>query len=204
MSTPPPRASAHASGTGRASAGKRGAWRTSGAHLDGKRREWRDRRGSSLRPVLPIFMPFLYPSLPVRSRLVPPRQGGGPLLPPWLLSQPIVEHGAREANVSSYSMAGQAASPHGLVHPARLDVEMPSGLLRAQESILGRRDRWACCWCLHTPFRPPSAQTAQRIYASPSSPDLTSIIGSKSRRNYRPDQTPRPQGGPPGKSLGKS
>src|SRR5487761_2055657 len=41
---------------------------------------------------------------------------------PGLLGEPFVEHGARKANVSSYSMAGQTASPDGLIDPARLDV----------------------------------------------------------------------------------
>jgi len=53
-----------------------------------------------------------------------------------LVGEPVVEHVARKANVPSYSMAGQATSPHGVVDPACLDVEIPSGLLRAQESIL--------------------------------------------------------------------
>jgi hypothetical protein len=62
-----------------------------------------------------------------------------PSLPPGLLGEPVVEQGACEANVPSYSMARQAASPHGLIDQARLYVEIPSGLLRAQESILSRR-----------------------------------------------------------------
>jgi len=61
-----------------------------------------------------------------------------------LLVEPVVEHVTREADVPSYSMARQATSPHGLIDPARLDVEIPSGLLRAQESILRQRGRWVC------------------------------------------------------------
>ena len=68
----------------------------------------------------------------------------GPL-PPRLLSEPLVEHGARKADVPSYSMAWQATSPHGLIDPACLDVEIPSGLLRAQESILGQYSRRVRC-----------------------------------------------------------
>jgi len=68
----------------------------------------------------------------------------GALLP-RLLGEPVVEHGAREANMPTDSMARQAASPHGLVDPARLDVELPSGLLRAQESVLGQCGRGVCC-----------------------------------------------------------
>jgi hypothetical protein len=64
------------------------------------------------------------------------------------------EHGPRKADVPSYPMAGQAASPHGLIDPARLDVEIPSCLLWAKESILHKGGRClCCCWCwsLHPP-----------------------------------------------------
>jgi hypothetical protein len=57
-------------------------------------------------------------------------------LPLGLLGEPVVEHGTREADMPAYSMARQAASPHGLVDPAHLDVEIPSGLLWAKELIL--------------------------------------------------------------------
>jgi hypothetical protein len=55
-----------------------------------------------------------------------------------LLGEPVIEHGAREADVPTYSMRRQTASPHGLVDPARLDVEIPSRLFRAKESIRGQ------------------------------------------------------------------
>ena len=56
-----------------------------------------------------------------------------------LLSEPVVEHLAREADMPPHPMARQATSPHRLIDPACLDVEIPSGLLRAKESILRQR-----------------------------------------------------------------
>jgi hypothetical protein len=50
---------------------------------------------------------------------------------PELRGEPVVEHGARKADVSPDSMAWQATGSHGLVDPACLDVEIPGGLLGA-------------------------------------------------------------------------
>jgi hypothetical protein len=57
-------------------------------------------------------------------------------LPPGLLGEPFVEHGAREPDMPADPVAGQAASPHGLIDPARPDVEIPSGLIWAKQPIL--------------------------------------------------------------------
>jgi hypothetical protein len=75
----------------------------------------------------------------------------GPL-PPRLLSEPLVEHRPREADVPAHPTAGQQAAAHSLIDPARLDVQVPRGLLGAKKSILlqrGRR-RLICRWSLHT------------------------------------------------------
>ena len=91
------------------------------------------------------FLPFhalRYPLIPTPYRL---DKAEVAVLLPGLLGEPVIEHEAREADMPAYSMARQAASPHGLVDPARLDVQIPSGLLRAQEPILGQCSRWICC-----------------------------------------------------------
>jgi hypothetical protein len=81
-----------------------------------------------------------------------------------LLSEPIIEHRAREADMPPDSIAGQAASSHGLIDPARLDVQVPSGLLRAKQSILGRGGRWQLrCWCSHTHTDPRVLGSAKGI-----------------------------------------
>lgn len=102
-----------------------------------------------------------------------------------LLSQPVVKHGPREADVSTDPMARQAAGSHGLIDPARLDIEIPSRLLRAKEPILrqgGRRLR--CCWYLHTPYRPPSARSGQEICSYSTVACSTPSIRPKRRPNY--------------------
>lgn len=73
-----------------------------------------------------------------------------------LISQPFVEHQAREANVPSDPTARQAASPDRLVDPTRFDVEIPSGLLWAPEPIIRNSCRWLCCrwWSVHTHIDP--------------------------------------------------
>ena len=83
-----------------------------------------------------------------------------PCLPPRLFSEPFVEHGAREADVPADPMTGQAAGPHGLVDPARPDVEIPSGLIRAKEPVLLQRS--LCCWgcCFHADIDPNAAEPA--------------------------------------------
>jgi len=53
-----------------------------------------------------------------------------------LLGKPFVEHLAREADVPPDPAAWQPAAPHSLIDPARLDVEIPSGLLETKEPIL--------------------------------------------------------------------
>jgi hypothetical protein len=62
----------------------------------------------------------------------------GPLLT-RLFSEPFVEHWSREADVPPDPMTRQAACPHGLVDPARPDVEIPSGLIRAKQPVLLER-----------------------------------------------------------------
>lgn len=62
----------------------------------------------------------------------------GPLLT-RLLSEPFVKHRAREADVPADPMARQAARPHGLVYPARPDVQIPSGLIWPKEPVLLQR-----------------------------------------------------------------
>jgi hypothetical protein len=81
----------------------------------------------------------------------------------WLFGEPVIEHGPREANVPPHPMAGQPTSPHSLVDPARLDVEIPSRPLRALKSIFRQGGRGLCCclWSLHTPYRPRATQTGQ-------------------------------------------
>ncbi len=136
-------------------------------------------------------MPFACPSLPARSHPVPSRQGGGaPFLLRRLLVEPLVEHGPRKADVPAHTTARQAATPHGLVDPARLDVQIPSGLLRAKKPILRERRRRPCCrcWSLHTPYRPPSAQTGQRI--------LRHFIVPTWRRPSAPKSPPELPAGP--------
>ena len=121
----------------------------------------------------------------------PPRQDGvPPFLPPGLLGEPVVEHGAREADVPTYSMAGQAASPHGLIDPARLDVEIPGGLLWAKESILHQGGRWLCCrcWSLHALYRP------QRL-------EPASEFGATSLCHLAPSVCPKRPAGTPRRSL---
>ena len=105
---------------------------------------------------------------------------------PGLLGEPAVEHGAREADVPSYSMARQATSPHGLIDPARLDVQIPGGLLWAPEPILRQSSRrlCCCCWCLHTPYRPASAQSGQRIQRA--------LVLAARRRSSPPKEPPEP------------
>ncbi len=86
-------------------------------------------------------------------------------LMPWLLGKPLVEHRAREADMSAYSLARQPAAAHCLVDPARLDVQIPRGLLRAKSrssfSVVA-----GCCSvvgpCIR-PYRPPTPPTGQQI-----------------------------------------
>ena len=84
-----------------------------------------------------------------RNRLFPPRRldktevvpvigvtvARGDLLT-GLLGKPFVEHLAREADVPPDPAAWQPAAPHSLIDPARLDVEIPSGLLGTKGPIL--------------------------------------------------------------------
>jgi hypothetical protein len=124
----------------------------------------------------------------------------GPLLP-GLLSEPVVEHGAREADVPADPMAGQAARPHGLVDPARPDVEIPSGLIRPEEPILLQRS--LCCWCccFHAGIDPKAAEPANGFFRR--------ILGRLTTRRARsaagdaPKQAPATAGRPLGKGVGK-
>ncbi len=81
-------------------------------------------------------------------------------LPSGLFSEPLVEHCAREADVPADPMAGQAACPHGLVDPARPDVEIPSGLIWPKQPVLLQRS--LCCWCccLHADIDPKATEPA--------------------------------------------
>src|SRR5271155_3042304 len=64
------------------------AWRTAGAHLDGKRREMWGRRRKPEEPSLQAVPPISCPSEPTRSHYVWPRQGGGH----WF--EPSIAHAA--------------------------------------------------------------------------------------------------------------
>jgi hypothetical protein len=113
----------------------------------------------------------------------------GPGLLTRLLSEPLVKHRAREADVPAHPMAGQAAGPHGLVDPARPDVEIPSGLIRAKQPILLQRS--LCCWCcrFHAGYRPQGARTGQRI--SPSNARPASPPGVPAGPTETPQYKPR-------------
>jgi hypothetical protein len=78
------------------------------------------------------FLPFhalRYPLIPTLNRL--DKAGLVMSSRPELCGEPVVEHGARKADVSPHPMAWQATGSHGLLDPAGLDVEIPGGLLGA-------------------------------------------------------------------------
>jgi hypothetical protein len=204
----PMESAAHWAGIARGPVGNQAlAWRTSGAHPDGKQRERRGRRWNPEGSILQAVPAISCPSRPACSHAGPPRQDGvSPSLPPGLLGEPVVEHGAREADVPTYSMAGQATGPHGLIDPARLDVEIPGGLLWAKESILRQGGWWLCCrcWSLHALYRPPTARTGQRIWPPPRRADSARSVGAQNAAGTSRREPPRPRGGPPEKSVEKS
>ncbi len=137
-----------------------------------------------------------------RNRLTAARTDciAGPLLT-RLLSEPLVEHGAREADVPADPMAGQAAGPHGLVNPARPDVEIPSGLIWTKQPILLQRS--LCCWCccFHADIDPNAAEPANGFFPSNARPphDLACQHG----RRDAPKPAPATAGRPLGKGVGK-
>ena len=138
---------------------------------------------------------------PASSHPGPPRpRRRSPFLPPRLLGEPVVEHGPREADVPSYSMAGQAASPNGLVDPARLDVQIPGGLLWAPEPILCQSGPWLCCrWrSLHTPTDPQRLEPANRFW----SPRHGAGTRRPSASNGSSREPPRPRDAPWGNQWG--
>jgi hypothetical protein len=122
---------------------------------------------------------------------------------PRLLSEPVVEPGAREADVPAHPMARQAASPHGLIDPARLDVEIPGGLLWAKESILRKGGRWLCCrcWSLHALYRSPTARTGQRIWRHLVVSTWRGPSAPKRRRNFPPGASAPPRR--PSREIGR-
>jgi hypothetical protein len=124
----------------------------------------------------------------------------GPL-PPGLLGEPFVEHGAREANVPSYSMARQAAGPDGLVDPARSDVEIPSGLIWPKQPILLQRS--PCCWCccFHADIDPNAAEPANGFFRRTLG-RLTTWRASTAAGDA-PKPAPATAGRPLGKGVGK-
>jgi hypothetical protein len=77
--------------------------------------------------------------------------GDLPLLP-RLLSQPLVEHRPREADVPADSPARQSTSPYRLIDPTRLDVQIPRRLVWAEQPVIDQSRRGLCCrrWSLHT------------------------------------------------------
>lgn len=105
-----------------------------------------------------------------------------------LFSQPVVEHGSREADVPAHPMAGQAAGPHGLVDPARPDVEIPSGLIWPKQPVLLQRS--LCCWCccFHADIDPNAAEPANEFWGRTLGPphDLACQHG----RQRRPKTSP--------------
>ena len=111
----------------------------------------------------------------------------GPLLT-RLFSEPFVEHGAREADVPADPMAGQAAGPHGLVDPARPDVQIPSGLIRAKQPILLQRSlcRWCCCF--HTDIDPNAAEPANGFLRRTLGPPHA--LACQGGRGRRPERSP--------------
>jgi hypothetical protein len=79
---------------------------------------------------------YSFPFVPVATHMFPPctastRQRLVISSRSELLGEPVVEHGAREADVSPHPVAWQATGSYGLVDPAGLDVEIPGGLLGA-------------------------------------------------------------------------
>ncbi len=105
-----------------------------------------------------------------------------------LLSEPFVEHGSREANVPADPMTGQAAGPHGLVDPARPDVEIPSGLIWPKQPVLLQRS--LCCWCccFHAGIDPNAAEPANGFFRRTLGPphDLACQHGLRRRPETSP------------------
>jgi hypothetical protein len=131
-----------------------------GEYLDGKCPERLGRHGNAVGRYAQ-FLPVSCPSLPSRSRpVLPPQRRRSPFLLTRLLGEPVVEHGSREADVPADPMAGQAAGPHGLVDPARPDVEIPSGLIWPKQPVVLQRS--LCCWCccFHAGIDPNAAEPA--------------------------------------------
>jgi hypothetical protein len=112
-----------------------------------------------------------------------------PFLLPRLLGEPFVEHGAREADVPADPVAGQAAGPHGLVDPARPDVEIPSGLIWPKQPILLQRS--LCCWCccFHAGIDPNAAEPANGFLPPNARPPRHLACQQGQRR--RPKNEPR-------------
>lgn len=140
----------------------------------------------------------------LRAECGPSTARGRPLSELSLLDEPLVEHVAREANVPTHSMAGQAISPHGLIDPAWLDVQIPGGLLWAPEPILRQHGRWVCrrC-CFHARYRPPRGSSGQRIQRELVPRRSVPSPWREFVQTARQDP-PRPRSGPLGKSVGKS
>ncbi len=126
-----------------------------------------------------------------------------PCLLTRLFSEPVVEHGSREADVPADPMTGQAAGPHGLVDPARPDVEIPSGLIRAKEPVLLQRS--LCCWgcCFHADIDPNAAEPANEFFRRTLSRALTAWRASTADGDAS-KPAPATARRPLGKSVGKS
>src|SRR5271154_1944883 len=145
--------------------------------------------------------------VPITARPFPPWTAStrrrSSLLLTWLLGEPLVEHRSREADVPTDPMARQATSAHRLIDPARLDVEIPSCLLRAKEPVLrqGGRRLWCCWWSLHTPTDPQARRPAKRFARLRVAAYSALFIAQKGAGTTR--RTPgRPQGGPLGNRWG--